>query len=85
MAALEVPWFLNRDHTNKYQAAVFENNAFRANALSHRKTDFEVVAHPILDCARGVAPFCVLSLRDKSRRQPIRRRLFCKIRNVTPA
>ena len=66
MAALEVPWFLNRDHTNSYLAAVFANNAFLANALADPKRAVEFVAHPVLDCSRGVAPFCILSLSDKS-------------------
>jgi hypothetical protein len=43
------------------------NNALLANALANEKTIFETVAHPILDCGCGVAPFCVLSLKDKSR------------------
>jgi hypothetical protein len=66
MAALEVPWFLNRDHTNRYQAAVFANNALLANALADSKSAVAFVAHPILDCSRGVAPFCILSLKDTS-------------------
>jgi hypothetical protein len=67
VAALEAPWFLDRNHADKYQAAVFANNALLANALANEKTIFETVAHPILDCGCGVAPFCVLSLKDKSR------------------
>jgi hypothetical protein len=38
-----------------------------ANALADRRAILETVAHPILDCSCGVAPFCVLSLKDKSR------------------
>jgi hypothetical protein len=67
VAALEAPWFLDRNHADKYQAAVFANNALLANALANEKTIFETVAHPILDCGCGVAPFCVLSLKEKSR------------------
>jgi hypothetical protein len=67
VAALEAPWFLDRDHTDKYQAAVFANNAMLANALADRKNIFQTVAHPILDCACGVAPFCILSLKNEGR------------------
>jgi hypothetical protein len=65
LAALEALWFLDRDHTDKYQAAVFANNALLATALADRNNIFQTVAHPILDCACGVAPFCVLSLKDE--------------------
>ena len=67
VAALEAPWFLDRDYSDKYQAAVFANNAMLANALADGKHIFQTIAHPILDCSCGVAPFCVLSLKDKSR------------------
>jgi hypothetical protein len=40
--------------------------------LANGKTIVETVAHPILDCGCGVAPFCVLSLKDKSRQAKAR-------------
>jgi hypothetical protein len=66
VAALEAPWFLDRDHTDKYQDAVFANNASLAAALADSGKFFENVSHPVLDCARGGAPFCVFALRDKN-------------------
>jgi hypothetical protein len=66
VAALEAPWFLDRDHTDKYQDAVFANNASLAAALADSGKFFENVSHPVLDCARGGAPFCVFGLRDKN-------------------
>ena len=83
MAALEVPWFLDRDHTNRYQAVVFANNALLANALADLKKAVAFVAHPILDCcSRGVAPFCILSLKDTSQQayERLRRWIITELR-----
>ena len=48
------------------QDAVFANNARLAAALADSGKFFENVSHPVLDCARGGAPFCVFGLRDKN-------------------
>jgi hypothetical protein len=37
-----------------------------AAALADSGKFFENVSHPVLDCARGGAPFCVFGLRDKN-------------------
>ena len=66
LAALEAPWFLNRDYADSYRRAVFEHNAALAQAVAGASNIFSSVSHPSLDCRRGVAPFCVFRLRDES-------------------
>jgi len=68
VAVLEAPWFLDRDYTNLYQRAVFDNNARLANAVSANNRIFRETFHPsILPECRGPrdAPYCVFRLKDK--------------------
>jgi hypothetical protein len=71
VAALEAPWFLDRDHTDRYQDAVFANNARLAADLADSGKFFENVSHPVLDCARGGAPFASLASGTKTCRHII--------------
>ncbi len=71
VAALEVPWFLDRPYTTTYQRAIFENNARLAHAVSTGNRLFRGVCHPCrlpdLGAARD-APFCVFRLHERDLR-----------------
>jgi hypothetical protein len=67
VAALEAPWFLDREYTQTYQRAIFENNALLAQAVAAEKRLFSGVFHPSLLPDSGglkVAPFSVFRLRE---------------------
>jgi hypothetical protein len=67
VAALEAPWFLDRDYTTIYQKAVFANNALLATAVSSNNRFFRGVFHPSLlpDCRDAHnAPYCVFRFQD---------------------
>lgn len=67
VAALEAPWFLERDYTNTYQAAIFRNNAALAHAISAENRLFRGLFHPaLLPCTSGArdAPYCAFRLRE---------------------
>ena len=65
VAALDVPWFLDRDYTRAHEQAVFDNNAGLARAVAAENRLFDGVFHPSLlpDCAFG-APYSAYRLRD---------------------
>ncbi len=68
VAALEAPWFLDREYTTTYQRAIFENNARLAHAVSTGNRLFRGVCHPSrLPDSRGPrdAPFCVFRLHER--------------------
>jgi hypothetical protein len=63
--ALEAPWVFDVPLTDKYEQAVFANNAALARAVASVAGElFEPVAHPAL--SGGDAPYCVFRLRDES-------------------
>ena len=67
VAALEAPWFLDREYTTVYQGAIFRNNAELARAVAAENRLFRGVFHPVLlSCPAGArdAPYCVFRLRD---------------------
>ena len=68
VAALEAPWFLNREYTKIYQQAIFENNARLAQAVSADNRLFRGVFHPRLlpgTANARDAPFCVFRLNER--------------------
>src|SRR5205823_4754971 len=68
VAALEAPWFLDREYTTAYQRAIFENNARLAHAVSAGNRLFRGVCHPSrLPDLKGArdAPFCVFRLHER--------------------
>jgi hypothetical protein len=66
IAALEAPWFLNRPYTDRYQSAVFDNNAALAKAVAQNNNLFRGVYHPSLLNGAGVhmAPYCAFRLAE---------------------
>ena len=65
VAALEAPWFLDREYTDIYQAAIFRNNAELAHAIAAENRLFRGVFHPaLLPCPAGAseAPYCAFRL-----------------------
>jgi hypothetical protein len=65
VAVLEAPWFLDREYTNRYQRAVFGNNARLAKAVAADNRIFREAFHPsVLSDCRGLrdAPYCVFRL-----------------------
>jgi hypothetical protein len=71
MAALEVPWFLNKQRFEDYGNAVFENNAALARQIASSGGVFSKISHPALgencDVDWAVAPFVVFYLSEDSR------------------
>jgi len=62
VAALEAPWFLDREYTKAYQQAIFENNARLARAVAADNRLFRGTFHPCLlpgPAGPRDAPFCV--------------------------
>jgi hypothetical protein len=67
VAILEAPWFLDREYTEIYQRAIFDNNARLANAVEANNRVFRGTFHPsIIPNCRGprTAPYCVFRLQD---------------------
>ena len=68
VAALEVPWFLDRAHTHAYERAIFDNNEALARAVAAENRLFEGTFHPSLlrapDDVRG-APYCSFRLKER--------------------
>jgi hypothetical protein len=68
VAALEVPWFLDRESTHAYERAIFDNNEALARAVAAENRLFEGTFHPSLlqasDDVRG-APYCSLRLKER--------------------
>ena len=65
VAILEAPWFLDREYTEIYQRAIFDNNARLASAVDADNRIFRGTFHPsiIPDCpAFRTAPYCVFRL-----------------------
>ena len=67
VAALEVPWFLDRDDTQSFERAIFDNNEALARAVAADNRLFDGMFHPSLlhasDNVRG-APYCSFRLRE---------------------
>ena len=67
VAALEAPWFLDRDYSRLYQQAIFENNASLAAAVSANNSLFRGTFHPsMLPEWQGPqdAPYCTFRLQN---------------------
>ena len=64
VAALEVPWFLDPEHTRSYECAIFDNNALLARAVAQKNKLFDGVFHPTLLTASAGAPYSAFRLRD---------------------
>ena len=65
VAALEVPWFLDPQHTRRYEQAVFDNNAFLARAVAAENRLFEGMFHPsLLSEDTFGAPYSAFRLRE---------------------
>jgi hypothetical protein len=70
VAALEAPWFLDREYTNIYQSAIFDNNAQLAREVTAVNRVFRGAVHPsvIPDCqGPRSAPYCVFRLQNDNR------------------
>ncbi len=66
VAALEVPWFLDPDHTQRYEQAVFDNNALLARAVAAENRLFEGTFHPaLLSVDTFGAPYSAFRLRER--------------------
>jgi len=68
-AALEVPWFLDRDYFRRYSLAVFDNNARLADDLAGGGRLFANVLHPQFArsrCRWAQAPYTLLKLHEPS-------------------
>jgi hypothetical protein len=67
VAILEAPWFLDREYSNIYQRAIYDNNARLAKAISADNRLFRGVFHPsILPDCRGPrdAPYCTFRIQN---------------------
>jgi hypothetical protein len=67
VAALEVPWFLDRDDTQAYERAIFDNNEALARAVARENRLFRGTFHPSLpDEPKDVrcAPYCSFRLKE---------------------
>jgi hypothetical protein len=67
VAALEAPWFLDREYSRVYQQAIFENNARLAAAVSANNFLFRGTFHPsMLPEWQGPqdAPYCAFRLQN---------------------
>jgi hypothetical protein len=67
VAALEAPWFLDREYTRVYQQAILNNNARLASAVSAKNRLFRQTFHPsILPECPGPreAPYCAFRLQN---------------------
>jgi hypothetical protein len=67
VAILEAPWFLDREYTEIYQHAIFDNNAQLASAVVTNNRVFRGTFHPsiIPDCqGPRTAPYCVFRLQN---------------------
>lgn len=69
VAALEVPWFLDRAHTQTYERAIFDNNERLARAVAAENRLFDGAFHPSLlqglDDVNG-APYCSFRLKERN-------------------
>lgn len=68
MAALQAPWFLNRDYFRRYALSVFDNNARLADDLVGGRL-FASVLHPQFArsrCRWAQAPYTLLKLHEPS-------------------
>lgn len=68
VAALEVPWFLDRGYTETYEQAIFDNNALLARAVSVDNKLFDGTFHPsLLSQSDGIcaAPYSTYRLRER--------------------
>jgi hypothetical protein len=67
VAALEVPWFLDREHTQTYERAIFDNNEVLTRAVAAENKLFEGMFHSSIlrapDDVRG-APYLSFRLRE---------------------
>jgi hypothetical protein len=67
VAALEVPWFLDRDDTHAHERAIFDNNAMLATAVERDNRLFDGTFHPsLLQGPEEVrdAPYCSFRLSE---------------------
>lgn len=67
VAALEAPWFLDREYSSLYQQAIFENNARLATAVSADNSLFRGTSHPsLLPEWQGPqdGPYCAFRLKN---------------------
>jgi hypothetical protein len=70
VAALEAPWFLDRDYAEAYQSAIFDHNAQLARAVAKVNRVFRGTFHPsvIPDCrGQSTAPYCAFRLQNDNR------------------
>ena len=68
MAALQAPWFLNRDYFRRYSLCIFDNNARVADDLVRGRL-FASVLHPQFArsrCRWAQAPYTLLKLQEPS-------------------
>jgi hypothetical protein len=68
VAALDVPWFLDRHYTALYENAVFAHNRQLAVAVAMHSRLFDNVFHPSMCQPPGKAPYCVFRLMEASDR-----------------
>lgn len=66
VAALDAPWFLDRQYTALYENAVFAHNHTLAAAVAANNQLFEEVSHPSLFYPPRAAPYCVFRLKEPS-------------------
>ncbi len=65
VAALDVPWFLDKEQTRGYEQAVFGNNALLARAVAAENRLFDGVFHPsLLPGGAFGAPYSAYRLKD---------------------
>jgi len=62
LAVLEAPWFLDREYTDMYQRAIFENNARLAKAVAANNRVFCGAFHPSVLQSPRDAPYCVFRI-----------------------
>ena len=71
VAALEVPWFLDRESTHTYERAIFDNNEVLARMVAAENRLFDGTFHPSLlqapDDVRS-APYCSFRLKERDPR-----------------
>jgi len=74
MAALDAPWFLDRETARFYADAVFANNALLAERVAEIDGLFSLISHPALGASNDnppngnacAAPYCLLQLHEDS-------------------
>ena len=67
LSALSAPWFMQRSYSDRYTAALFDNNKALAQAVGSHSSVFEENCHPSLISPGANAPFCAIRLREPSR------------------